>query len=518
MIRLAKWDRQDGAALAIIVASAVLCLIVGIGRLPVQMWDEARLAINAIEMSSTGNLLVPTFHGELDLWNPKPPLATWCAALSMHLFGINQMALRLPVLTAALVTTFLVYAFARRASRSPSTGMLAALMLLGTGGYVELHVARTGDVDSLLVLFLTAATFTLSRALEEVDGRGASKWFLLTAAAFACAAMTKGAAALLILPGYALAIVAAGRGRAVLSSPAAWIGAAAVAALFALYSAAAETAHPGFLADMWHFDVAGRFETTAYDYPRPAHFYAKELMRPWQYWTLRGREDVFFSASAFPWSLGALLLLPWLAASPDGRPRRTAIFCLATVAGFVASISAGATKHPWYIAPAFPLIAVACAIEVRIVALALANSGSLKLLGRAAVPAAFVTAFAGIGFVVAKNQQEIASSAVAPDERLPSFLERLPDALIYGRTVAVISDAQTDIPAISGGRLEGRMRDDAPTEFYIYALRARGIDARIVQNMSQALQAQVIVECGLRLVRGDVLVKRGECAAIRSRP
>jgi 4-amino-4-deoxy-L-arabinose transferase-like glycosyltransferase len=99
-----RYGWRDAAALAILAALVGALLVTPIGRLPVVMWDEARLSINALEMLRTGHLLVPTFHGQPDLWNPKPPLATWLAASSMWLFGASEITLRLPSMLAGTAT------------------------------------------------------------------------------------------------------------------------------------------------------------------------------------------------------------------------------------------------------------------------------------------------------------------------------------------------------------------------------------------------------------------------------
>ncbi len=36
---------------------------------PVQLWDESRLAMSALEMSQTGDLLVPSFQHSPDMWS-----------------------------------------------------------------------------------------------------------------------------------------------------------------------------------------------------------------------------------------------------------------------------------------------------------------------------------------------------------------------------------------------------------------------------------------------------------------
>lgn len=503
----------DVLALALVAALAAVCLVVGLRELPVQIWDEARLAINAIEMNRTGDWLVPTFHGEIDLWNPKPPLATWLSALSMRMFGINEVALRMPSLAAAFLTTFAVFAFTRNVSNDRATGVLGAVILLGTGGFVEVHVARTADPDSLLALFLTLTAFALFLALEWLEAGRERKWFLLAAASFSCAVLTKGAAALLIVPGYALAIVVAGKLTAVISSPGAWVSAAIAVATAALYWGAVEAAHPGYLAAVWSSDVAGRFAAVSDQHSGPFYYYVRELLRPWQYSTLNGLRDTLYTGSALPWSLVVAVLAPMIIRSPESRGHRAGIFCLATLAGFLVMISAAATKLSWYVAPAFPLIAVASALEVRELALRLRGS---KGLGRAVIPSTFVVGLICIGLAIAKNEEEAASAAFSPDERMPAFLSQLPPALTDHRSVSVISDAHWDVPSIRGGRFQGRESYNGPVEFYVDAARARGGNMRIVDPRIEMPTGDLIVGCGLQLPDDKQLIvlRHGPCGAL----
>ena len=147
-------------------------------------------------------------------------------------------------------------------------------------------------------------------------------------------------------------------------------------------------------------------------------------------------------------------------------------------------------------------------------ALAMESSPSLKLLGRATVPAAFAAAFVCIGLGVAKNREENASSAWSRDARLPAFLQNLPEGLTSHGKIAVISDAQWDIPAIHGGRFQGRLMDDSASEFYVAALRARGADVQLVPGLAQTGDAQLIIGCGLQRRGANVLLRRGECSAM----
>lgn len=512
ILRHSSW--RDVAALVVVAALAALSLLLWVGRLPVQMWDEARLAMNAVEMMRGGSLLVPMFHGQADLWNPKPPLATWAASGSMRLFGMNELALRLPSIIAAMVTVFAVYIFTRRISPRRSTGVLAAMILLGSGGYVEVHVARTADADSLLVLFVTLASFALFSALQNMDAGRPGKWFLLSAIAFSCAVLTKGVAAFLILPGYVLALVALGDFRRIVKLPAAWLSSAIPVVVALVYCVAAARTQPGYLGAVWASDVVGRWSAVSDGHGGPWHFYAVGLIWPWQGSVLKGLTDILYTASAFPWSLALLVLAPTALLPRQTSERRAAIFCIATLVGFLVAISAAATKMPWYVAPAYPLIAVIASIGIAALAQLLAESSRRFPMqcAQAVLPASFVVALVCIGFVVVKNRQEIASAALARDGRLASFVQRLPPELIGGRQVAVISDARWDVPTIVSGHVTGREPYDGPVEFYVDALRAQGRDVRIVRREPLQAGRQLIVGCGLNPDHAAVLLRRGACS------
>jgi len=59
----------------LIVLGLGLFLLFGhIEKLPLRQYDEARQAINAMEMVQSGNWLVTTYDGEPETWNTKPPL------------------------------------------------------------------------------------------------------------------------------------------------------------------------------------------------------------------------------------------------------------------------------------------------------------------------------------------------------------------------------------------------------------------------------------------------------------
>ena len=76
-----------------IQAILILLLIVFytylIYALPLFQWDESRLGVNAIEMLQSHHFLSPTYFGEPDYWNTKPPFAIWSMCTSIFLFGLS---------------------------------------------------------------------------------------------------------------------------------------------------------------------------------------------------------------------------------------------------------------------------------------------------------------------------------------------------------------------------------------------------------------------------------------------
>ena len=128
--------------------------------MPIRLWDESRLAINALEMYKNGNYIVTYFDGLPDMWNTKPPLMIWLQVLMFKAFGISVLSLRLPSAISALLTTIAILFFSIKYLKSFWFGFVAVFVLISIDGYIELHSIRTGDYDSLLTLFTTLSGLT----------------------------------------------------------------------------------------------------------------------------------------------------------------------------------------------------------------------------------------------------------------------------------------------------------------------------------------------------------------------
>lgn len=117
--------------------------------------EESRRALAAIEMLETGEWIVPTQQGVP--WLSRPPLHNWLIALTGQATGdVNALAIRLPSALATLLTTLLIYGYAR--TFLPPLGALAAGASFATMGQV-LELGRLGETEALFTLLLSGALF-----------------------------------------------------------------------------------------------------------------------------------------------------------------------------------------------------------------------------------------------------------------------------------------------------------------------------------------------------------------------
>src|SRR6516165_3434514 len=92
------------------------------------LWDidEGNNAEAAREMYESGNWVVPTFNFQLR--PDKPALLYWLQAFAYSIFGVNELAARLPSALAAILTVLTVYEFGRQVF-DKEVGFLSALIL-----------------------------------------------------------------------------------------------------------------------------------------------------------------------------------------------------------------------------------------------------------------------------------------------------------------------------------------------------------------------------------------------------
>lgn len=134
----------------------------------------------------------------------KPPMALWPQAISVLIFGFHGWALLLPQVLEGVAAVFLLHRTVRRWA-GENVALLAATILALTP--VTVIINRDNNPDTLLVLFLVAAAYALTRALE--DGR---KWLWWCAFFVGCGFLTKMLQAWIIVPALIAAYLAGTNG------------------------------------------------------------------------------------------------------------------------------------------------------------------------------------------------------------------------------------------------------------------------------------------------------------------
>ncbi len=146
------------------------------------------------------------FFGSFDAGNAitvdKTPAALWIIGLSVRLFGLNAWSILVPEALAGVAAVGLLHATVRRWF-GPVAGLLAGAVFAITP--VAVLMFRFNNPDALLVLFLVAAAYAVTRALE----RASTRWLVLAGALVGFGFLTKMLQAVLVLPGFGLVYLVA---------------------------------------------------------------------------------------------------------------------------------------------------------------------------------------------------------------------------------------------------------------------------------------------------------------------
>ncbi len=183
--------------LAVVLLTAVLVMLPGLGR--TRFWDEDEgfYATAAAEMYARGDLVVPTFNQ--DLFGHKPPFMYWMMMGGFSLFGVGEFGARIGSALFGVATAGLTYRLGRRLF-SPTTGLFAGLVMASCLMFSV--VARSATSDSYLTFFALLALYLWARAALPAgadqaapgSARGEVRWRTWAAAyvAMGLGALTKG--------------------------------------------------------------------------------------------------------------------------------------------------------------------------------------------------------------------------------------------------------------------------------------------------------------------------------------
>lgn len=255
------WNRgQAGWALALLMAGA-FCLRLGIAQLDPFLHDyderfHALVARNMVADPFRPMLRVATplpydykVWYDNHVWLHKQPLFLWQMALSMKLFGINELALRLP---SALLTSLLLWPVYRIGSLAADarTGYLAALLL--TFAYYQLEeVSGALGMDHNDVAFTAYVAASVWAYYEYRAGSPRLRWALAAGAFAGAAVLCKWLTGLVVFGVWGLDIVLSANWRQQRAEYGRLLVAALVAALVVL---------PWQLYTAWRFPAESAYE------------------------------------------------------------------------------------------------------------------------------------------------------------------------------------------------------------------------------------------------------------------
>ena len=150
------------------------------------------------------------FFGSFDQSNfitvDKTPASLWVMEISGRIFGFSQWSMLAPQALEGVGSVLLLCAAVKRWF-GPPAGLIAGMVLALTP--VAALMFRFNNPDALLVLLMTAAAYTLVRAIEN----GRTKWLMFTGLLLGFAFLAKMLQAFLVVPGFAVAYLWAGPPR-----------------------------------------------------------------------------------------------------------------------------------------------------------------------------------------------------------------------------------------------------------------------------------------------------------------
>jgi len=267
----------------LLIAALVYFPIFGhLGTLPIRIWDESRLAINAYEMYKNGDFIVTHYLGQPDMWNTKPPLMIWFQVLFMKTIGVGELAVRLPSAFAALFTCISLLVFFRRYIDF-WFGFISVLVLVSSTGYISLHGSRTGDYDVLLTLFTTLYALFFYTYCETKN----TKYIYLFFFFCALAVLTKGIAGLLLIPGIVIFSFLRNEFFSLFKNKHFYFGAFSFLFLVVGYYLLREAFNNGFLLSVNENELGGRYLSIKEDHRETIYYYFMNIISyRFEYWQL----------------------------------------------------------------------------------------------------------------------------------------------------------------------------------------------------------------------------------------
>ena len=176
----------------LITLAGLILFMPFLGRVHLFDWDEINFAEAAREMIVSKNYLTVQIN-YLPFWE-KPPLFIWMQVLSMKIFGVNEMAARLPNAICGIATLLAIYNAGKKLY-SHQFGLIWVLSYVGC--LLPFFYFKSGIIDPWFNLFIFLGVYFFSFTSYS-NRKGITLKIILSAACIGLAILTKGPVAFLI--------------------------------------------------------------------------------------------------------------------------------------------------------------------------------------------------------------------------------------------------------------------------------------------------------------------------------
>ncbi len=315
-----------------------------LGELPIRIWDESRLAVNAIEMFNNGNYWVTYFDNQPDLWNTKPPLLIWCQVFFLKTIGLNELAIRLPSAIAALLTLLSILIFLKEYALNFGYGFLAMLVLLTTPGYIGFHGTRTGDYDSMLTLFTTTNCLFFFLFIETNKNKYLYFFFIT----LILAVLTKSIAGLLFLPSFLIYIIYQNKFFLILKNKHIYFGTSFFLIMVLGYYLTVEYLNPTYIQHAIYNDIWGRFNSSL----------------SWQQFNNWFYINVMYNTTFKYWLFFVPIGLISSYFQTNLQIKKIIVYSIILCSVHLLIISLSKSKLEWYCMPEYPFLAIIVGVGI----------------------------------------------------------------------------------------------------------------------------------------------------------
>jgi 4-amino-4-deoxy-L-arabinose transferase-like glycosyltransferase len=246
----------------------------GLGAFGLIGADEPRYAQVAREMLDRGDWITPVLGGRP--WLEKPPLYYWQAMIAYSVFGVSDLAARIPSALDATLLVVAVYFFFRKFRSGGAID--AALIAASCAGIIGF--ARAASTDMPL-----AATFGLGMLAWWAWYESQKKIYLAAFFIFMALGMLAKGPVAPFLAGVVIVVFAAAAGELRVVVKTLWPPGVALFFLIALpWYLAAQMRNPQFFHEFIFEHNLARFSTNLYHHPEPLWYYvpvAALALVPW---------------------------------------------------------------------------------------------------------------------------------------------------------------------------------------------------------------------------------------------